>query len=416
MKPSSAARAGALLLIALLTLGGCASDASQSAAPPPAAAATPTTAVRVIAAGAGALTATRSTAATLTSATDSAIVAEASGRVLRVLKRAGQRVAAGEVVLTLENAALRSQRSDAQLNLQTARVNLQTATRQTPEDRAQAVRRVQAAQNALGTAQRVANANSELYKLGGVSGIDLRASQTQERQALVELEAAKSALARLERSGSEGLATLRLSVSQASERLAQLETELARANVKAPFAGEIAELFTEVGEFAAAGAKVFRLVDPLRKTVSFSLPAGDAERLGLGSELSVIFGTRRLKAKLAQDARVPGENRLVRLKARVLSGQDQTSIALGAVGRLEYPLLVARGTLTPSGALRSEGERYFVFVVKNARAGRVFVQVLGEAGGRVALSGLPADVKVVYPVPLTLEPGAKVQVISGSKP
>jgi HlyD family secretion protein len=371
------------------------------------------TPVRVVRAATGALTATRSSSVTLIAATDSAIVAEASGRVLRVVKRSGERVAVGQVVVQLDDATLRSQRQDALLALQTARVNLETAQKQNPEDRAQTTRRLEAARNALDNAARVVAANRKLYAMGGVSGVELRSSQTQERQAQAELEAAQSALARINRAGGEGLETLRLGVSQAQARLAQLETDLARANVKAPFAGEIAEVFVQTGEFAPSGTKVFRLVDPSSLRLSFNLPANDADRLSVGSQMRVTFNGRSLQAKLSQDARVPGENRLVRLKARLLPGQDTSGLSIGAVGRLEYGLRVTTGALVPSGALRAEGEKYFVYVVKNGKAGRASVRVLGESGGRVALEGLGAGQRVVYPVPLTLEPGASVEIIGG---
>jgi multidrug resistance efflux pump len=373
----------------------------------------PKTPVRVVQAAPGVLTATRTSSVTLIAATDSAIVAEASGRVLRVSKRAGERVAAGEVVIQLDDATLRPQRQDALLALQTARVNLETAQKQNPEDRAQATRRLEAARNALDNASRVVAANKKLYTMGGVSGIELRSSQTQERQTQAELEAAQSALARINRASGEGLETLRLGVSQAQARLGQLETDLARANVKAPFAGEIAEVFVQTGEFASSGTKVFRLVDPSSLRLSFNLPASDADRLSAGSEMRVTFDGRTLRAKLSQDSRVPGENRLVRLKARLLPGQNISGLSIGAVGRLEYPLRVTEGALVPSGALRAEGEKYFVYVVKNGKAGRASVRVLGESAGRVALDGLGTGQRVVYPVPLTLEPGASVQVIGG---
>jgi HlyD family secretion protein len=404
-----------LLLGAVVALAGCAGNASENEQRPNAPLAPSSTPVRVVTVSVGSLTANRSASATLVATMDSAIVAEASGRVLNILKRAGERVAAGEVVMRLENATLRSQRQDALLTLQTARVNLETAQRQNPEDRAQASRRLEAARAALETAKRTLSANRKLYEMGGVSGVELRTSQTQERQAQAELEAARSALARVERANGEGLETLRLGVSQAQARLAQLEADLARASVKAPFAGEVAEVFVQTGEFASSGTRVFRLVDPSSLRVSFNLPTSDADRLNVGSEVRVTVGARRLKAKVTQDARIPGENRLVRLRARLLPGQSLEGLTPGTVARLEYPLRVARGALVPSGALRADGGQYFVFVVKDLKAGRARVRVLGESGGRVALAGLAAGQRVVYPVPLTLEPGATVSVIGGER-
>jgi HlyD family secretion protein len=79
--------------------------------------------------------------------------------------------------------------------------------------------------------------------------------------------------------------------------------------------------------------------------------------------------------------------------------------------RLEYNLKLAEGVLLPSAALRADGQKYFIYLVKNNVAGRVAVRVRAESAGRVAITGIPAGSSVVYPVPSALEPGAFVTVV-----
>ncbi len=370
------------------------------------------TAVQVMTSTEGVLSTSRSVSATLNAVTDANVVAEASGRVLKVLKRAGTAVQAGEIILLLESAQTQNALADARLALASAQVALRSATRQIPEDASLARLRLSSSQAAVNNAARVVTANQKIYALGGVSLVELQNSQSVLKNAQSERETAKSALARVGRATSEGLESQRIAVAQAQNRVVQLQADLARASVKAPFTGEIAELFIETGEFATAGSKVLRLIDPSSLKLVFQVPASDADLLKTGTPLSVLVQGKRIAAKVSEDARVPSENRLVRLRGRILPNQNLTSLKLGTTIRLEYNLRLAKGVLLPSAALRAEGQNYFVYLVKNGLAGRAAVRVLSESAGKVAVTGIPSGASVVFPVPAALEPGAAVSVVN----
>jgi HlyD family secretion protein len=369
------------------------------------------TAVQVVTTTEGVLSTSRSISATLNAVTDASVVAEASGRVLKILKRAGAFVQAGETILLLESAQTQNSLEDARLALSSAQVALRSAERQNPEDTSQARLRLSSSQSAVDTAARLAAANQKIYALGGVSLVELQNSQSALRNAQADLEAARAALARTARASSEGLEGQRIAVAQAQNRVVQLQADVARASVKAPFAGEIAEVFVETGEFASAGTKVLRLIDPSSLKLVFQVPASDADLLKAGTPLSALVQGKRIAAKVSEDARVPSENRLVRLRGRILPNQNLALLKLGTTIRLEYNLRLAKGVLLPSAALRAEGQNYFVYLVKNNIAGRAAVRVLSESAGRVAVTGIPSGASVVFPVPAALEPGAVVSVV-----
>ncbi len=369
------------------------------------------TSVQVITARDGALNTSRGVSATLNAGTDANVVAEASGRVLKIVKRAGETVNAGEIILQLEAQQISNSLEDARLALASAQVALRSAERQNPEDLRSAQLRVTSSQATLREAIRIEAANQKLYSMGGVSLVDLQNAKSALRTAQTEQDAAVAALARVTRAASEGLESQRIAVAQAQNRVAQLQADVARASVKAPFAGEIAELFVETGEFAAAGTRVLRLVDPSSLRLVFQVPAADADLLKTGSPLRLVFKGRSIAAKVSQDARVPSENRLVRLRGRILPNQNTAGLGIGTAARLEYTLQLAKGVLLPSAALRADGQNYFVYLVKNNIAGRAAVRVLAESTGRVAVTGIPAGATVVYPVPTALEPGAAVSVV-----
>jgi HlyD family secretion protein len=391
------------------SLLACAGESASQAAPEPKETKPQLTAVRVVTTQRGGLEARRTSSGVIAAATDSAVVAEQSGRVLRVQKRAGERIVAGETVMTLENGVLQDQLEEAKLAEQAARVNLQTNARQNPEDAAQAKKRLAAAQNAFTTSQRVLEANQKLYQMGGIAEVELRQSRTQLEQSRAELEAARAALARVERAPSEGLAGLRLAVEQAQTRVRQLERSLANSRVRAPYAGEIAEVFLQTGDFASAGSKAFRLVDPNSLRVNFSVPPSDAGQLTVGRDVRVRVGERVLEGRISRDARVAGETRLVAVQARFV-GQPK-NLSIGAAVQLEYRAKLGAGVLVPLGALRLERDKRFVYVVQNSKAIRRDVRVVAEANGRVAITGLEVGSSVVYPVPSGFAQDRTVEVI-----
>ena len=395
-----------------LTVGLIACSAESSSKPeakPVVAAPLETTNVRVIGTRFGNLNTNRSVTASISAATDSIIVAEATGRVLSIRKRVGQAVQAGEIILELDAENSRLALQDAQLTLESARTNLEITTKQNPEDAKQAQLRLRSSQTALAEAARLVQANLKIYGLGGISLLELQNSQSTLRSAQAEQQAATAGLARINRASSEGVRTQQITVQQARNRVTQLQADLNKSSVKAPFAGEIADVFLETGEFASTGTRVLRLIDPKSQKLVFSVPTSDANLLNVGSQLRVFANGKVLLGKVSQDARVPSDNRLVRLRGVLLP--NQTALSTGSTVRLEYRLTLAKGFIIPSGALKADGQQYFVYVNKNNKAGRALVQVLAESNGLVAVQGLAATSSLIYPVPSALEPGATVRVV-----
>jgi HlyD family secretion protein len=413
VNPSRASLKLAFAVVLGTLLASCASEGTASSqTAPPSRTETLVTPVRVVTATTGELRSTRALSAKVVAATDSIVVAEASGRVLRVLRKPGDRVRAKETVLQLDVASLEDNLTDARLALRAARVNLDTARRQNPEDRLQADKRLIAARETFDNARRLRKANERLYAMGGVSQVDLRSARSAEAQASAELEAARAQVTRLERASSEGLEGLRLAVAQAQNRVRQLERDVARGEVTAPFSGEVAQVFAQQGEYLGGGARAFRLIDPSRLRLNFAVSAADAASLEVGRGALVRVGSRSLEARVSRNALVPGDDRLVPIGARFVGGQNLSSVTAGNTVRLEYSVKVARGALLPTGALRLEGERRFVFVVAGGVAKQREVRVQGESLGRIAVTGVNEKERVVYPIPSSLAQGSNVRVVN----
>lgn len=400
-------RAAAALLLAGL-LAGCAGGSKEGAAnnldqaPPK----TTTLQVRVVEARTGTLSAQRSASATVQAGRDSQVAAQSGGTVQEIFVQEGERVARGDVIVQLDDTAQRQALENARLQLRQAQISLD----QTQTSSAQATTALQAAvtssEAALAQAQQGAQSAENLYTLGGVSLADLQAARSQLAQAQSQLAQAKNQLAQNGRSAQNSVPLGRVQVESAQASVRQAETNLARTRVRAPFAGTVAAVSVEVGEFAAQGSPVFRLVDPGTIRVKFSVPSADAAALTEGAKFNVSYGGKNYVGTVVDSSGIAGSNRLVPVTARVEGG---SALPIGGAARASYRTQLGRGVLVPNTALQVEGGETAVYTVAGGRARRQVVNVVAESGTRVAVSGLEEGARVIDPLPASLQDGAKVE-------
>lgn len=393
-----------LLLVTLLfTLSfGYAQDAAQND--------TLTRSVRVVRAERGTLSVSRSASATVEPAQESQVSAGATGQVEAVLAQSGARVGTGQVVIQLDDDALQLQLDNARLALETARINLESAERTSGSTTAQTEAALQAAQTSAEIARRQFSEGEKLLQAGGIS-------QTEFAQLQVGLEQAEAALLQAQataegslRAPEEDLELLRLQVQQAETQVAQADQALADAQLTAPYAGEVAEVLVEEGEFIGAGSPAFRLVSTDRQLARLSVAPEDAQRLLEQGQIWLPYNGLDYAAQPVRSSQTEG-GRLVEVVAEIYL--SQTRIPNGTVTQFSYELVVAEGVLVPSAALRQSGGQVSVLIVREGRAEEVPVTLLGEGGAQVAVSGLRAGARVVYPLPADLTPGAPVEVLEG---
>jgi len=401
------ARHGLLLLaVAAALLAGCNNRRTNvEATPASAQSALRVTKVRVVEAKEGVLRASRSVGATLTPVRESNVASSASGKVLAVLVQEGSRVAAGQVVLRLDDATARTALQNAELALEQAKINLERAQRSNQGSLASLQAALEAAEANLRVAQRRYSEGQQLFRAGAIAQVELTGLEAALGQAKANADNAREALERARRAESEDLALLRLQLQQAQVQLAQARRALADTEVKAPFAGVVAEVYVNPGEFVAAGSRVFRLADVRRLEAKFRIPPSEAARLPLGSGLNLDYGGQTYYARLSRTSQVPGTDRLVEAVATL-----QAPLPPGASANVRYTLELAKGVIVPSGALLP-GEKPAVMLAEGGRARAVEVQILGDNGGQLALRGVSAGSQVVFPVPASLREGDALEVV-----
>ena len=367
--------------------------------------------VRTTLAEQGALSTSRSTSVTIEPAQESQVAATVGGQVAQILKREGATVEQGETVIRLDDENLRYQVQNARTAVQSARVNLQTSSTASQETTQQSQSQLQSAQVALRNARQQYESGQQIFERGGISQTELNNLEAQFQQAQTSYQQAQDALNRAQRAPSESLELQQLQLEQAQTQLAQAERALADANIKAPFAGEISEVSTEIGEFLGAGTPAFTVISTENQLAKFSVPVQDARRLVEQGEIYIRYGGLDYGAQVVRSSQVPGQSRLVDITAQLYPSENR--IPTGTTTQFTYRIQLGEGVKLPSGAVRTSGGESYVFAVEDGQVERREVTISSEAGNEVIVSGIDEGTRLVYPLPSDLRDGSRVNLLGG---
>ncbi len=291
----------------------------------------------------------------------------------------------------------------ARLALAQAEANLERSKSQLAGSRAALEAQLRAAEAQLQSAERRYQEGKALLEAGALAPLDLKALEAQYRQAQGAYENAKEALARLERE--DDLRLLRLQVEAARLQVRQAERNLRESVVRAPFAGEVVEVYAKEGEFLGTGSRAFRLATTESLLAKVYLPPDQAAALTPETPFRLRQNGKEATARLLRKTDLPGQSRLVEVVLK-----PQVPLTPGPA-EVRYRERLAEGVLLPAGALRAEEGKAFVYRVEGGKARRQEVRLLAQEGDRVAVEGLPEGALVVHPLPEGLREGDLVEVV-----
>jgi HlyD family secretion protein len=346
------------------------------------------------------------TAGTVVPVTQSQVAAQVSGVVAKVVKRVGDTVTEGTVVVQLEDSALRLAVQNAQAVLDNARINLAMGQQTTSGSRQKLSDQLESAQNAMAGAQKNYDSLKAQFDLGGASSSSLDNSTSQLYQAKANLESAKLALDQNAQADTQNLAQLKLAVDQASNQLALAQLNLRNAAVRASFAGQIASLNVTPGMYVSLNTAVFLLVST-EKQIAFTQPPADAPHFRIGDVLQFTSGGTSHAVRVTQAPSAP-INGVVPMAASV---PDSAPVSYGTVGTITYRLTVGTGPQIPLAALQSRANTTFVYTVVDGKAVETPVTILAEAGIAAVVKGVEAGMQVIINPPPGLLSGSTVQVV-----
>lgn len=209
-------------------------------------------------------------------------------RQMRILKNVVVR--AGEVIAVLESRDLQAQRAEAQGALNEARSNLRgVSTGANPQAMAQAERDLRDARANVTNAKALYDRRRSLYDKGGIALKDVEAAQL----ALATAEANQQLAERTVTLRGTAIspndrAVAEARVTQAQNRLANLDAQVSYATIRSPITGIFTDQFQFQGEYAAAGARLVTIADTSEVIVKAQYADNVVAQLKVGDAATVL--------------------------------------------------------------------------------------------------------------------------------
>ena len=354
LRPSDAARATRsrhlLALAAVLLVTACGEAATPAAKPPPR-----EQLVELAEVTAGSLEYPAERSGNLRALREARISNEETGRITRLSVRAGDRVAAGSVLVQYDDALLRAALDKARATAEVARSEHQRA--------------------------------GQLVGRGFVSG-----------------EAETRARGNLE-------------IAEAEQR--QLETRLGYLTLRAPFAGVIAERRAEPGDVTPAHTHLLTLLDPAQLVTEVSVPEALLATLAVGDPAGVRIDALGEAPHRGRIVRIhPAIDPTTRMgRVEIILDSPPPSARPGQFCRVVLRAPGAARPIAPLAAIQRDAREEYVFVYRAAagQPGSVERRPV-TTGQRLAdrvevISGLSAGDTVVIRGFLGLAPGKPVKVV-----
>jgi HlyD family secretion protein len=326
------------------------------------------------------------------------IGAEASGRVVWHGLEEGRPIAAGAILLQLDDRDRHIELAEAEAELLRVLANFAVFTSLDPESVPADVE-VSPAPN--DTEDNYRNAQ-ELFEEGLIAQNEL----TQARRAH-EIAEMLSGERQVEvRAATTGL-------TQAEQRLEKARLALARTRLIAPFAGRVADLEIEVGQQVNAGEPCLRLIDESRFTVEVEVLEDDVVWLRPGSPA-------RVRIPALADRTLPGRVHHLNPKIDTETGTARVTVLLeNAGGRLmpglfafvdlETQLLHDR-LVVPEEAVLSRQGHDLVFLVEDGKSLWTYVKLGRRSGDWVEIvDGLAAGTEIAVSGHFALAHGSRVE-------
>ncbi|MEM7430792.1 MAG: efflux RND transporter periplasmic adaptor subunit [Pseudomonadota bacterium] len=305
---------------------------------------------------------------TINSRNDMQVTAGVAGQ-LTMVAEPGTYVRAGDAIARIDKTPLQLQRAEQEVLLQRAEINVRQLNSQLRRQR-------------------------ELQGSNLVSEFELE--QTEANRDLAEADAQLTRV-----------------------RLRQIDDQIRRADVRAPFAGVVIERTRRAGEDVARGEALGQLTDIRNMEVRAYVPLKHLPRVSAGETISV-FASEDVSHTGTIRSLVPtGDIRSQTFEARIeLPAAASDDWTVGQLVSVGIPIRSGRPTLTvPRDALVLRQDGAFVFRINDDNtAERIAVNVGDSDGDRIGVAGelAPGD-RVAIRGAENLQPGAEVRVmLSGS--
>lgn len=326
---------------------------------------------------------------TVRARTAAVISAKVMGYVREVRVNAGDRVRAGQLLITIDSRDLDANYLRAEAGLEEARAAV-----------LEVENAIAAAKAQLELAQVTHRRMADLFEKSSISNQEYDESSAR----------LKSAQANYEMALSKGR-QVKARIEQAEQARSAAGVARSYSQITAPFDGVVTEKSVDPGSLATPGAPLLTV----ERQGAFRLEAQVEESL-LGSirpghPVTVTLDTLEAPITARVSEVVPAVDPTSRAYTVKIDLPTSPLLRSGVFGRAAFPRGSRRALTVPAAAVMERGQLQSVLVADNGVARMRLVTAGARRDGRVEiLSGLAEGESVIYPVPAGLADGAPVEV------
>jgi len=321
------------------------------------------------------------------------IAAQTEGVTKQVLVEEGDFVKEGQVLCLLDDAQLRIRRESAEQRLSQAKIQLEKARIRHEKTKTQ-----------------IRNSREDLGRLE-----KLYADKLVSEREIAQVKYKIDELQHDERVSASEISEITHRVDELESEIEQINLELSRTQIKAPFSGYIVQRMVDLGQTVRNLQAVFKLADFSPLYADVHLSEREAQQVRPGQTATIRLGVNEA---------IQVSGRVARLSPVVdqATGTVKATVEVNRAGGEFKPGAFVRvgiqtdkhgdAVLIPKRAVVEQDGEKFVFVVEGDTAKRTKVNLGYENGGQVeVLNGVSIKQQVVVAGQGALKDGSKVKVM-----
>lgn len=263
-------------------------------------------------------------------------------------------------------------------------------------------------------------AGQELLSIGRQLSAEAAQASAREELRRQELEFRRiEALVKEKAIAGDQLDTARAALERARAALAQAEQAADDYSIRAPWAGVVSRVRVADGNYVAPRTPLVDLYDPTSLVLRFAMPEDHAFALAAGGRVQATFDALPGRDFTLEIIRAyPELDRRLRTRSFEAALPRGATFAPGMFARIRVVLDEQKAALTvPEEAVLGDGVKRFVFVLADDKAARRPVETGFEQDGRVWIrSGLNVGDRVIVGGIERVKDGAAVRLESDGKP
>jgi RND family efflux transporter MFP subunit len=326
---------------------------------------------------------------TVRARTSAVIAAKLTGYVREVKVQTGDRVRAGQSLITLDAR-------DLDVNARRAEAALEEVRSSIPE----ADGAVAGAKANLDLAQTTFNRMQDLFNKKSISNQELDEASGKLKGTQAAFEMAKARRAQVD-----------AQTARVQQEVRATEVARSYAEVTAPFAGIVTAKTVDPGTLALPGTPLLIIERDGAYRLEASVEESRMAAIRVGQLVSVTLDgiDRTLEARVSEI--VPAVDPASRSYIVKIDLPPAPALRSGAYGRAAFRLGNRLPLAIPAAAVTERGQLQSVLVAENGVARTRLITIGQKNKDQVeVLSGLTAGENVIYPAPQNLSDGAKVEV------